>query len=106
MRKTNREFRLLILSGMCVVMASCSVADKDVTVAQAQTKKVVAVKTVATASSKAKTYAFPSSEPVAVAMQEERGASPMRENRSAYLGSAPYICSPSGFGRKASCFLR
>jgi hypothetical protein len=23
-----------------------------------------------------------------------------------YLGSAPWICSPSGFGRRASCFLR
>jgi hypothetical protein len=23
-----------------------------------------------------------------------------------YLGRAPYICSPSGFGRTSSCFLR
>lgn len=23
-----------------------------------------------------------------------------------YLGSAPHICSPSGFGRKSTCFLR
>ena len=23
-----------------------------------------------------------------------------------YLGSAPYICTPSGFGRKPSCFAR
>lgn len=26
--------------------------------------------------------------------------------KRAYLGRAPYICSPSGFGRTASCFLR
>jgi hypothetical protein len=23
-----------------------------------------------------------------------------------YLGSAPYICSPSGFGERSKCFLR
>ncbi|HEY9212292.1 MAG TPA: hypothetical protein VIQ29_05475 [Ancylobacter sp.] len=23
-----------------------------------------------------------------------------------YLGRAPYICTPSGFGRKSTCFLR
>ncbi len=23
-----------------------------------------------------------------------------------YLGRAPWICSPSGFGRRANCFLR
>jgi len=23
-----------------------------------------------------------------------------------YLGNAPYICTPSGFGNKARCFLR
>ncbi|WP_173934818.1 hypothetical protein [Chelativorans sp. Marseille-P2723] len=25
---------------------------------------------------------------------------------TAYLGKAPYICTPSGFGRTSSCFLR
>ena len=25
---------------------------------------------------------------------------------SSYLGSAPYICKPSGFGMTSSCFLR
>lgn len=29
-----------------------------------------------------------------------------KPEKTAYLGSAPYICSPSGFGRKSSCFLR
>lgn len=31
---------------------------------------------------------------------------PARATRTAYLGSAPYICSPSGFGQKSRCFLR
>ncbi|WP_018238382.1 hypothetical protein [Ensifer sp. BR816] len=26
--------------------------------------------------------------------------------RTSYLGRAPYICTPSGFGRTSSCFLR
>lgn len=26
--------------------------------------------------------------------------------QEAYYGRAPYICTPSGFGRTASCFLR
>jgi hypothetical protein len=26
--------------------------------------------------------------------------------KKVYLGRAPYICTPSGFGKKASCFLR
>jgi len=29
-----------------------------------------------------------------------------RSIRKIYLGSAPYICSPSGFGRTSSCKLR
>ncbi|MGX5665217.1 hypothetical protein G6N76_08710 [Rhizobium daejeonense] len=29
-----------------------------------------------------------------------------RETKTAYLGSAPYICSASGFGQKSRCFLR
>lgn len=29
-----------------------------------------------------------------------------KPRRTALLGNSPYICSPSGFGRKSSCFLR
>lgn len=29
-----------------------------------------------------------------------------RKRTTAYLGRAPYICSPSGFGRTSHCFLR
>ena len=31
---------------------------------------------------------------------------PTRRRTTAYLGRAPYICSPSGFGRTSRCFLR
>lgn len=31
---------------------------------------------------------------------------PTRRRTTAYLGRAPYICSPSGFGRTSHCFLR
>ena len=38
------------------------------------------------------------------------GYSPSAPSRKAegkvYLGSAPYVCSPSGFGRTSQCFLR
>lgn len=27
-------------------------------------------------------------------------------NRARFHGNAPYICTPSGFGQKSSCFLR
>jgi len=29
-----------------------------------------------------------------------------RTEKVRYLGSAPHICSPSGFGRKSTCFSR
>jgi hypothetical protein len=31
---------------------------------------------------------------------------PMRTEVETYYGSAPYICSPSGFGQKSRCFRR
>lgn len=31
---------------------------------------------------------------------------PAKLVRSAYLGRAPYICTPSGFGSTSRCFLR
>lgn len=31
---------------------------------------------------------------------------PARKRVTAYLGRAPYICSPSGFGHTSRCFLR
>ncbi|WP_312363065.1 hypothetical protein [Ensifer sp.] len=31
---------------------------------------------------------------------------PARKRVTAYIGRAPYICSPSGFGHTSRCFLR
>lgn len=31
---------------------------------------------------------------------------PTKVDRTAYLGRAPYICTPSGFGSTSRCFLR
>jgi hypothetical protein len=31
---------------------------------------------------------------------------PVRLAGSGYIGKAPYICTPSGFGRTSDCFLR
>ncbi len=31
---------------------------------------------------------------------------PARKRVTSYLGRAPYICSPSGFGHTSRCFLR
>ncbi len=37
----------------------------------------------------------------------DRAGDPIvKPRRTASLGSSPYICSPSGFGRKSTCFLR
>jgi hypothetical protein len=33
-------------------------------------------------------------------------ASPVKVAKANYFGHAPYVCTPSGFGRKAGCFLR
>jgi hypothetical protein len=43
-----------------------------------------------------------------VRVQPKLGAkqAPVRKVSSRYLGRAPYICSPSGFGRTSRCFAR
>ncbi|WEX90596.1 hypothetical protein PZN02_004148 [Sinorhizobium garamanticum] len=49
-------------------------------------------------------YAESSNKPVAtkqVVVQR-----PAKLERAAYLGRAPYICTPSGFGSTSRCFLR
>jgi len=37
---------------------------------------------------------------------EPKSIAPTRVNAAEYPGSAPYICSPSGFGQKSRCFAR
>lgn len=67
------------------------------------------------ASSKSSAYASPSAKvrteekqlvKVVEADEELIETQPTRKRTAAYLGRAPYICSPSGFGRTSHCFLR
>ncbi|ARO21906.1 hypothetical protein CO659_29130 [Rhizobium sp. S9] len=89
-------FHLAMLAGGATLLAigatACAVVDND-TAAIAK-KNVVVVET--TPASKAYTY------------PENRTARPAaaRARIVAYHGSAPYICSPSGFGQKSRCFAR
>jgi len=71
---------------------SCAVVNDDI--AAVAKKKVVAVE----APRVAKAYAYP-------AGRAERPAKATIDV-AAYHGSAPYICSPSGFGQKSRCFAR
>ncbi len=38
--------------------------------------------------------------------QRQRSVSQANPRKKTYLGSAAYICSPSGFGRNSACFAR
>lgn len=41
-----------------------------------------------------------------VATKKATGRTPVRVAGNVYLGRAPYICSPSGFGMTSKCFAR
>ncbi|NKK73882.1 hypothetical protein GFM13_26750 [Rhizobium leguminosarum bv. viciae] len=71
---------------------ACTVVGDDITVVA---KKNIAV---AEAPRVSKAYAYP-------ANRAERPAG-ATVRTVAYHGSAPYICSPSGFGQKSRCFAR
>ncbi|HEV7317251.1 MAG TPA: hypothetical protein VGO04_01395 [Ensifer sp.] len=66
------------------------------------------------ASSSSSAYASPSVKvrkeqkqlQVAEAEEDIVEPAPTRRRTTAYLGRAPYICSPSGFGHTSHCFLR
>lgn len=77
---------------LTVGSTSCAIVDDDIAVVAK--KKVVVVE----APRVAKAYAYP-------ANRAERPAKATMEV-AAYYGSAPYICSPSGFGQKSRCFAR
>ncbi|MNH95980.1 hypothetical protein D3C73_486350 [compost metagenome] len=106
MSRTSNSIRPMFFAGLCAVLSSCSVVDGDVADNKAGAKKVPAVSAVAAGSFKANSYAFSSAKPVAIAMKDDTGEDADPQGSSSYLGSAPYICTPSGFGRKAHCFLR
>ena len=77
---------------LAIGSTSCAVVDDDIAVATK--KKIVVVE----APRVAKAYAYPA----------DRAKRPAKAtiDVAAYHGSAPYICSPSGFGQKSRCFAR
>lgn len=42
----------------------------------------------------------------APARADKPAALPARAEKAQFLGRAPYLCTPSGFGRMGSCYLR
>ncbi|KZS57168.1 MULTISPECIES: hypothetical protein [Rhizobium] len=71
---------------------ACTAVDDDIAVVAKKNVVVVEAPRVS------KAYAYPASR------TERRAAATVRT--VAYHGSAPYICSPSGFGQKSRCFAR
>ncbi|MDF0695879.1 hypothetical protein PYR71_04990 [Rhizobium sp. MC63] len=91
-----RLFHFAMLAWGTTVLAvgptACAVVNDDI--AAVAKKNVVVVET----PHASKAYAYPEDRAVRPA------AAPARV--VAYHGSAPYICSPSGFGQKSRCFAR
>lgn len=88
-------------------LASCSVADAEIATNEPQPKKLQE-ETIRKTRSNTEAYGYSSSDGMRQASTDDNiGELPRaRETKTAYLGSAPYICSPSGFGQKSRCFLR
>ena len=88
-------------------LASCSVADAEIASNEPQSVKQQE-ETIRRTRSDTESYGFSNSEELRQANADINGmeTTQARETKTAYLGSAPYICSPSGFGQKSRCFLR
>ncbi|UWU28112.1 hypothetical protein N2600_22665 [Rhizobium sp. WSM1274] len=77
---------------MAIGQTACTLVDDDIAVVA---KKNIVV---ADAPRVSRAYAYPEN-------HAERPAG-VTARAVAYHGSAPYICSPSGFGQKSRCFAR
>jgi hypothetical protein len=77
---------------MAIGQTACTVVDDDIAVVAKKNIVVVEAPRVS------KAYAYPEN-------HAERPAG-VTARAVAYHGSAPYICSPSGFGQKSRCFAR
>ncbi|RFC00312.1 hypothetical protein B5K08_00050 [Rhizobium leguminosarum bv. trifolii] len=90
-----RLFHFAMFAGGTTLLAigttACTVVNDDIAAVAKKNAVVVEAPRVA------KAYAYP-------ANRRERPA--ISTVRVAYHGSAPYICSPSGFGQKSRCFAR
>ncbi|EJC68789.1 hypothetical protein Rleg5DRAFT_4565 [Rhizobium leguminosarum bv. viciae WSM1455] len=92
----GRRFRLaMFVWGMALVAigpTACAVVDDDIAIVAKKNIVVVEAPRVSQA------YAYPANRVGRPAAATVRTV--------AYHGSAPYICSPSGFGQKSRCFAR
>ncbi|MBB6163511.1 MULTISPECIES: hypothetical protein [Rhizobium] len=106
MSRNSIPIRSLFFAVLGAVQASCSVVDGGMASDEAGATKAPVVDAAAASSFKTRSYAFSSAKPVLIALKDEAPEDGDLKGASSYLGSAPYICTPSGFGRKAHCFLR
>lgn len=104
--RTSRSLRHVLIAIFCAGLASCSIMDKEPVTARVETGKAKAKHMTAATPSKARSYGFSARRPMMVAMNDPDAANSIGEDRSSYRAGAPYVCSPSGFGRKAQCFQR
>ncbi|ATN33149.1 hypothetical protein ACO34A_04950 [Rhizobium sp. ACO-34A] len=88
-------------------LASCSVADAELAANEPQPSRQHD-ETIRKTRSTTEAYGYSSSDEMRQASAGDNAIEmpQARETKTAYLGSAPYICSPSGFGQKSRCFLR
>jgi hypothetical protein len=102
--RMKHAFRRTALIGAFVltttIVASCSLVGDDLRV---ETAAAADSTTTTAVPHTKKSYAYEKAEIVPVAMKADVDSG---SANPAYRGSAPYICSPSGFGQKSRCFLR
>ncbi len=90
------------LALLTVATASCSVVDDAVSVKAASSDAdTVRTRVISSGTS----YGYQKSGNDAVRLVADASVVP-DVAQPTYSGSSPYICSPSGFGQKARCFLR
>lgn len=96
MRTSDTVRRTALAFGLMLIAAgpiSCAAVDDDLALASKPAKTVV---TNVPRSSKVYSYAVAST----------KAAAPVSAGSKVYYGSAPWICTPSGFGQKSRCFAR
>ncbi|MHC2297818.1 hypothetical protein [Rhizobium mongolense] len=97
MRTSDTVRRTALAFGLMLIAAgpiSCAAVDDDLALAS-NAKPAKTVVTNVPRSSKVYSYAVASTK-----------AAALSAGSKVYYGSAPWICTPSGFGQKSRCFAR
>ncbi|TCU35196.1 hypothetical protein [Rhizobium azibense] len=98
MRTSDAVCRTALAFGLMLIAAgpiSCAAVDDDLAAAS-NAKPAKAV--VANVARTSKVYSY--------AVASNKAAAPVSAGFKVYYGSAPWICTPSGFGQKSRCFAR